>query len=58
MPTGGDQLTVLVRVSGQVKYQEKISKQFTQTFTVAAIGDKWKVVNDTFRMQDPASLNS
>ncbi|KAK0180719.1 hypothetical protein PV327_003075 [Microctonus hyperodae] len=47
-----DQLTFLVKVSGQVKYQDKVTKPFNQTFLIAAMGEKWKIVSDCFRMQE------
>ncbi|KAL0100906.1 hypothetical protein PUN28_019350 [Cardiocondyla obscurior] len=46
------QLTLLVKVGGKVKYEEKNEKQFNQTFLITAIGDKWKIVNDCFRVQE------
>ncbi|KAL2716356.1 NTF2-related export protein isoform X1 [Vespula squamosa] len=44
-----NQLTFLVKVGGQVKFEEKISKPFNQTFLITAVGDKWKIVSDCFR---------
>ncbi|XP_043666278.1 NTF2-related export protein isoform X3 [Vespula pensylvanica] len=43
------QLTFLVKVGGQVKFEEKSSKPFNQTFLITAVGDKWKIVSDCFR---------
>ncbi|XP_015586198.1 NTF2-related export protein [Cephus cinctus] len=51
-PAVADQLTFLVKVSGQVKYQEKSSKPFNQNFLITAVGDKWKIVSDCFRAQE------
>lgn len=46
------QPTLLIQVSGTVKFQEHQSKQFQQSFMITAQGDKWKVVSDCFRIQD------
>lgn len=47
------QLTFMIQVSGSVKYQDKTPKTFQQTFIVTAQGDKWKIVSDCFRIQEP-----
>lgn len=52
----GEQLTFIIQVSGSVKYQEKVPKSFQQNFVITAQGDKWKIVSDCFRLQEP--LNS
>lgn len=45
--------TILIQVSGTVKFGTAKSKAFQQTFTVTADNnDKWKIVTDTFRIQD------
>lgn len=46
------QLTFLIKVGGQVKYEEKNVKSFNQTFLITAVGDKWKIVSDCFRTQE------
>ncbi|GJQ68493.1 Nxt1 [Trypoxylus dichotomus] len=46
------QLTFLIQVSGTVKYQDKVPKSFQQNFVITAQGDKWKIVNDCFRLQE------
>ncbi|KAL6261427.1 NTF2-related export protein [Pogonomyrmex barbatus] len=51
-PEVANQLTFLVKVCGQVKYDDKNSKSFNQTFLITAMGDKWKVVSDCFRAQE------
>lgn len=51
----GDQLTFIIQVSGIVKYQEKPPKSFQQNFVITAQGDKWKIVSDCFRLQEPLS---
>ncbi|KOC67003.1 NTF2-related export protein, partial [Habropoda laboriosa] len=51
-PEVADQLTFLVKVGGQVKYDDKALKPFNQSFLIAALGDKWKIVSDCFRVQD------
>ncbi|CAH1119760.1 unnamed protein product [Phaedon cochleariae] len=50
------QLTFMIQVSGTVRYQDKTPKTFQQNFIVTAQGDKWKIVSDCFRLQEP--LNS
>ncbi|XP_014206401.1 NTF2-related export protein [Copidosoma floridanum] len=66
-PTVASQLTFLVKVSGQVKYQDKDlkvktysdtvktykpSQTFNQNFLITVIGDKGKIVSDCFRTQE------
>lgn len=51
-PDMTDQLTFLVKVGGQVKYDDKTSRPFNQSFLIAAMGDKWKIVSDCFRVQE------
>lgn len=51
----GGQITFMIQVSGTVKYQDKSSKTFQQNFIVTAQGDKWKIVSDCFRLQEPLS---
>ncbi|XP_012531169.1 NTF2-related export protein [Monomorium pharaonis] len=58
--TGPDvtsQLTFLVKVGGQVKYDEKTPKSFNQTFLITAMGDKWKIVSDCLRAQELLNSN-
>nr|AGM32849.1 putative p15-2a protein [Coptotermes formosanus] len=52
----GSQLTFLILVCGFVKFQEKISRPFQQNFMITAQGDKWKIVSDCFRLQEPVAL--
>jgi len=40
-----------------VKYEEK-TKAFNQTSVIAALGDKWKIVSDCFRMQELLDVNT
>ncbi|XP_060521119.1 NTF2-related export protein [Cylas formicarius] len=47
------QLTFIIQTSGTVKYQDKTPKTFQQNFVVTAQGDKWKIVTDCFRIQEP-----
>ncbi|XP_044733787.1 NTF2-related export protein isoform X2 [Chrysoperla carnea] len=49
------QLTFLIQVSGNVKFQDKQPKSFQQNFMITAQGDKWKIVSDCFRLQEPIS---
>ena len=51
----GSQLTFLILVCGFVKFQEKISRPFQQNFMITAQGDKWKIVSDCFRLQEPVA---
>ncbi|XP_071860965.1 NTF2-related export protein 1 [Bombus fervidus] len=51
-PDMADQLTFLVKVGGQVQYDGESSKSFNQSFLIAAMGDKWKIVCDCFRLQE------
>ena len=48
----GAQQTILIQATGTVKYQGKPSRAFQQTFMITAQLDKWKIVNDCFRLQD------
>ncbi|XP_058792450.1 NTF2-related export protein-like [Phymastichus coffea] len=57
VPAVANQHTFLIKVSGQVKYQnKKIGKSFNQNFTITALDNKWKIVSDCFRTQE--SLDS
>ncbi|CAH1989032.1 unnamed protein product [Acanthoscelides obtectus] len=47
------QLSFIIQVSGSVRYQDKPLKTFQQNFVVTAQGDKWKIVSDCFRLQEP-----
>lgn len=49
------QLTFIIQVSGTVKYQDRVPKTFQQNFIITAQGDKWKIVSDCFRLQEPLS---
>ncbi|RZB41724.1 NTF2-related export protein [Asbolus verrucosus] len=51
------QLTFMIQVSGTVKYQDRVPKSFQQNFIITAQGDKWKIVSDCFRLQEPLSNN-
>ncbi|XP_067003080.1 NTF2-related export protein isoform X2 [Anabrus simplex] len=48
-----NQLTFLMQVGGFVKFQERASRPFQQNFMITAEGDKWKIVSDCFRLQEP-----
>ncbi|XP_056643394.1 NTF2-related export protein [Diorhabda carinulata] len=52
------QITLMIQVSGNVKYQEKPTKTFQQNFIVTAQGDKWKIVSDCFRLQEPLNTKN
>ncbi|XP_053994061.1 NTF2-related export protein isoform X2 [Hylaeus anthracinus] len=51
-PEVANQLTFLVKVGGQVRYDDKALKPFNQSFLITAMGDKWKIVSDCFRIQE------
>jgi len=50
-----NQLTFLILVCGYVKFQERVSRPFQQNFLITAQGDKWKIVSDCFRLQEPVT---
>lgn len=52
-----NQKTLLLLVSGLIKMSNS-SKPFQQTFVVTAQDDKWKIVNDCFRIQDALSTQN
>lgn len=52
-PCVGDQPAFMIQVTGHVRYQAKVPKTFQQNFIITAIADKWKVVTDCFRLQEP-----
>ncbi|XP_014663115.1 PREDICTED: NTF2-related export protein 2-like [Priapulus caudatus] len=47
------QSTILVVVSGVVKYERVKTATFQQNFMLTAQGTVWKVVTDWFRFQEP-----
>lgn len=49
---GIDQKTIIIQVSGLVKIAQQKTRAFQQTFVLTAIGGSWKIVADTFRLQD------
>lgn len=44
--------TILIQTSGTVKIDGQKSKAFQQSFLITAVETKWKIVTDTFRLQD------
>ncbi|XP_028141139.1 NTF2-related export protein [Diabrotica virgifera virgifera] len=52
------QLTFIIQVTGSVKYQEKTPKTFQQNFIITAQGDKWKIVSDCMRLQEPLNAKN
>jgi len=44
--------TFLIQVSGTVSFSGE-TKPFQQAFIITAQSDKWKIVSDNFRMQEP-----
>lgn len=57
-PEVANQVTFLVKTGGQVKYDDKNSKLFNQTFLITAVSDKWKIVSDCFRAQELLENNT
>lgn len=53
--TVGSQLTFVILACGYVKFQERVSRPFQQNFIITAQGDKWKIVSDCFRLQEPVT---
>ncbi|KAF5286729.1 hypothetical protein FQR65_LT12462 [Abscondita terminalis] len=51
------QLSFLIQASGTVTYQDKTPKSFQQSFVITAQNDKWKIVSDCFRLQEPLTAN-
>ncbi|KAF6203328.1 hypothetical protein GE061_003746 [Apolygus lucorum] len=49
----GGKLAFLISVAGTVRYGTKNSRPFTQNFMITNHEDKWKIVSDCFRCQDP-----
>lgn len=51
-----NKLTYMIQACGEVTYNnEEIRKPFHQTFVIAAVDGKWKIVTDCFRLQVPYS---
>lgn len=48
----GGQKTILVQVSGTVRISSQKSRAFQQSFLITAVTGSWKIVTDTFRLQD------
>lgn len=44
--------TNLIQTSGTVKIDSQKSRAFQQSFLITAVESKWKIVSDTFRLQD------
>ncbi|BET00586.1 Nuclear transport factor 2 (NTF2) domain [Nesidiocoris tenuis] len=49
----GGKLAFLITVAGTVKFSSKNHRPFTQNFMITNHEDKWKIVSDCFRCQDP-----
>ncbi|XP_039252150.1 NTF2-related export protein 2-like [Styela clava] len=45
--------TVVVSVSGTVKYDSNTLRGFTQNFTLTSTDDVWKIISDSLRLRDP-----
>lgn len=52
-PVSNNKLAYLIKVSGNVKFQSRTPKPFSQTFMITNHDDKWKIVTDCFRFQEP-----
>lgn len=53
--TISNQQTLLLITAGTVRIKKTSTKPFQQTFMITAQGDKWKIVRDSFRIQDALS---
>ncbi|XP_026286532.1 NTF2-related export protein [Frankliniella occidentalis] len=47
------QFTLLIQAAGHVHFGSGETKPFQQTFLITAAADKWKIVSDCFRLQEP-----
>lgn len=47
-----DQRTYAVHTAGTVKLSRSPAVRFQQTFVITAQGEKWKIVTDSYRIQD------
>lgn len=47
------QFTLFIQAAGSVQLGGSETKPFQQTFLITAVGDKWKIVSDCFRLQEP-----
>lgn len=48
-----NKLAFLIQVGGTVRYNGKTPRHFQQNFMITAEEDKWKIVSDCFRFQEP-----
>lgn len=48
----GSELSILIHVSGTVKYSVTDQKQFQHIFNLLAQGKGWKITSDVYRFQD------
>jgi NTF2-related export protein 1/2 len=49
----GQQTTLTILISGTVRIGDRKPAFFVQDFTITAQEDKWKIVSDCFRLQEP-----
>ncbi|KAK3932044.1 NTF2-related export protein [Frankliniella fusca] len=52
------QFTLLIQAAGHVHFGSGETKPFQQTFLITAAADKWKIVSDCFRLQEPIESRS
>jgi hypothetical protein len=43
---------ILINVSGSCKYQTYETKLYYQTFILAVIDSKWKIISDSYRFAE------
>lgn len=46
------QRTYVVHSAGTIKFPKRSLKRFQQSFVITAQDDKWKIVTDSYRIQD------
>ena len=51
----GNKLAYVIKTAGNVSFQGRQPRPFQQNFIITAEGDKWKIVSDCFRFQEPVS---
>lgn len=49
----GNKLAYVIKTAGNVSFQGRQARLFQQNFIITAEGDKWKIVSDCFRFQEP-----
>ncbi|CAG0885132.1 unnamed protein product, partial [Cyprideis torosa] len=48
------QKTILLTCAGNIRFgDDGVDRSFNQAFLITAVDDKWKIVSDDFRIQEP-----